>query len=83
MLANSARKTFTRFQTAILALGIGGTFLALLDNAVPFGSWRGDIVHWVVVAVPILLSLLIALALRLGFGKRSGPPPRCRRVGQE
>ncbi len=70
MLANSARKTFTRFQTAILVLGIGGTFLALLDNAVPFGSWRGDIVHWVIVAVPILLSLLIALALRLGFGKR-------------
>ncbi len=69
-LANNARKTFTRFQAAILALGIGGTFLALLDNAVEFGSWRGDAVHWVVVAVPILLSLLIALALRLGFGKR-------------
>jgi len=69
-LANSARKTFTRFQTAILVLGIGGTFLALLDNAEDFGSWRGEIVHWVIVAVPILLSLLIALALRLGFGKR-------------
>lgn len=69
-IANSARATFTRFQAAILVLGIGGTFLALLSNAAEFGSWRKDLVHYAVVAVPILLSLLIALALRLGFGKR-------------
>ncbi len=69
-IANHARATFTRFQAAMLTLGIGGTFLALLDNAVEFGSWWGDVVHWAVVAAPILLSLLIALALRLGFGKR-------------
>lgn len=69
-IANRARATFTRFQAAMLVLGIGGTFLALLDNAAEFGSWWGDVVHWAVVAAPILLSLLIALALRLGFGKR-------------
>jgi hypothetical protein len=69
-LANQAHKTFIRFQASILAIGIGGTFLALLSEGVGFGSWPGDIVHWVVVAVPIALSLLIALAVRLGFGKR-------------
>jgi hypothetical protein len=69
-IANRARATFTRFQAAMIVLGIGGTFLALLANAADFGSWWGDAVHWAVVASPILLSLLIALALRLGFGKR-------------
>ena len=69
-LANQAHKTFIRFQASILAIGIGGTFLALLNEGVGLGSWPGDIVHWVVVAVPIALSLLIALAVRLGFGKR-------------
>jgi 23S rRNA pseudoU1915 N3-methylase RlmH len=69
-IANRARGTFSRFQAAIVVLGIGGTFLALLDNAREFPSWGEDVVHWIVVAVPILLSLMIALAVRLGFGKR-------------
>lgn len=69
-LANSARRTFSRVQLAGLVLGIGGTFLALLDNAVAFPSWLEDVVRWTVIAAPVLLSLLIALAVRLGFGKR-------------
>jgi SLOG in TRPM, prokaryote/SMODS and SLOG-associating 2TM effector domain 1/Protein of unknown function (DUF4231) len=69
-IANGARRTFARVQVALVILGIGGTFLALLDNAREFGSWLEDVVHWAVVASPILLSLLIALAVRLGFGKR-------------
>ncbi|MGH3012446.1 MAG: DUF4231 domain-containing protein [Gaiellaceae bacterium] len=69
-IANGARRTFSRVTAAIVILGIGGTFLALLDNAVAFRSWLEDAIHWAVVASPILLSLLIALAVRLGFGKR-------------
>jgi hypothetical protein len=69
-LAKSARVTFTRFQAAILLVGIGGTFLALLDDSVGFAGWFADAVHWAVVATPILLSLLIAAAVRIGFGQR-------------
>ena len=69
-LANHARATFSRFQAAILLVGIGGTFLALLDNSVGFGGWFAEAVHWAVVATPILVSLLIAAAVRIGFGKR-------------
>jgi hypothetical protein len=69
-LANHARTTFSRFRAAALLVGIGGTFLALLEDSVGFGGWIGDVVHWVVVAVPILVSLLIAVAARVGFGKR-------------
>ena len=69
-IANGARRTFSRVTAAIVIIGIGGTFLALLDNAVGFRSWLEDVIHWAVVASPILLSLLIALAVRLGFGKR-------------
>jgi SLOG in TRPM, prokaryote/SMODS and SLOG-associating 2TM effector domain 1/Protein of unknown function (DUF4231) len=69
-LANSANRTFTRFQMAILLTGIGGTFLALLDNAVEISGPFDAVVHWLVVAVPVVLSLLIALALRFGLGKR-------------
>jgi SLOG in TRPM, prokaryote/SMODS and SLOG-associating 2TM effector domain 1/Protein of unknown function (DUF4231) len=69
-IANGARRTFSRVQAALVILGIGGTFLALLDNAREFRSWLEEVVHWTVVASPILLSVLIALAVRLGFGKR-------------
>ena len=69
-LANHARTTFSRFRAAAPLVGIGGTFLALLEDSVGFGGWIGDVVHWVVVAVPILVSLLIAVAARVGFGKR-------------
>ena len=67
-IADRSRRTYSGFQIAVLVLGIGGTFLALLASAVDFGSWREDVAHWAVVAAPILLSL--ALALRVGFGKR-------------
>jgi SLOG in TRPM, prokaryote/SMODS and SLOG-associating 2TM effector domain 1/Protein of unknown function (DUF4231) len=69
-LARSARTTFSRFQATILLVGIGGTFFALLDDSVDFGGRFGDVVHWAVVAAPILVSLLIAVAVRIGFGKR-------------
>jgi SLOG in TRPM, prokaryote/SMODS and SLOG-associating 2TM effector domain 1/Protein of unknown function (DUF4231) len=69
-LANNARTTFSLFQAGVLLVGIGGTFLALLEDSVGFGGWIGSVVHWTVVAVPILVSLLIAVAARIGFGKR-------------
>jgi hypothetical protein len=69
-IANRARRTFSRFQVGMLVLGIGGTLLALINDAYEFPSWGEDVVYWAVVASPILLSLLIALALRMGSGKR-------------
>jgi hypothetical protein len=69
-LAKSARTTFSRLQATILLVGIGGTFFALLDDSIDFGDWFGDVVHWGVVAAPILVSLLIAVAVRIGFVKR-------------
>jgi antitoxin (DNA-binding transcriptional repressor) of toxin-antitoxin stability system len=69
-LANQARTTFKSFQASIIVLGVGGTLLALLDHATDPGGWPGDVMHWTVVALPVLVSLLIALAIRYGFGKR-------------
>ena len=63
--AADLRRTFERFQTSILGLGIVATFLALLDNAIGNAP-----LHWTVVATPILISVLIALANRRAAGKR-------------
>jgi hypothetical protein len=63
--AGQLRRTYERFQTSILALGVLATLLALLDNAI--GSVP---LHWTVVAAPILISVLIALANRQAAGKR-------------
>lgn len=64
-LAKRLRRLFTRFQSAILVLGVTATLLALVyDEA----HWR--FLHWLVVAVPILVSVLIALAGRHAAGQR-------------
>src|SRR4051794_7522430 len=63
--AGALRKTFERFQTSILALGVIATLLALLENAINSAA-----LHWIVVAAPIVISVLIALANRRAAGKR-------------
>jgi len=63
--AADLRATFERFQTSILALGVLATLLALLDNAIGYAP-----LHWTVVAVPILISVVIALASRRAAGQR-------------
>lgn len=63
--AKRLRKLFTRFQSAILVLGVTAVLLALVyDEA----HWR--FLHWLVVAAPILVSVLIALAGRHAAGQR-------------
>ncbi|HEX3317548.1 MAG TPA: DUF4231 domain-containing protein [Solirubrobacteraceae bacterium] len=64
-LAAGLRTTFGRFQASILVLGILATLLALLDNAI-----GAPALHWTVVAAPILVSVVIALANRRAAGKR-------------
>jgi hypothetical protein len=64
-LAGSLRSAFERFQRWILVLGILATFLALLHDAI-----GGAALHWAVVAAPILVAVLIALANRRAAGKR-------------
>lgn len=64
-LAGRLRKAFTRVQGTILALGVTATLLALIYNQV-----GGTALHWAVVAVPILASVLIAQASRSATGQR-------------
>jgi hypothetical protein len=64
-LAARLRRTFQRFQSAILLLGVLATVLALVHE-----RWSSRALHWAVVAVPILTSVLIALANRRAAGKR-------------
>jgi len=64
-LAAHLRRTFERFQSSILVLGILATLLALVHQ-----RWSNRALHWSVVAIPILASVLIALANRRATGKR-------------
>jgi hypothetical protein len=64
-LSGQLRRSFERFQGSILLLGILATLLALVHDAV-----GGAVLHWSVVAAPILVSALIALANRRAAGKR-------------
>jgi hypothetical protein len=64
-LSGRLRRSFERFQGSILLLGILATLLALIHDAV-----GGAVLHWTVVAAPILVSALIALANRRASGKR-------------
>jgi TRPM family ion channel/conflict system pore-forming effector with SLATT domain/uncharacterized protein DUF4231 len=64
-LATRMRRSFGRFQGAILGLGVLATLLALLHDAL-----GGAALHWSVVAAPILASVLIAVANRRAAGKR-------------
>jgi SLOG in TRPM, prokaryote/SMODS and SLOG-associating 2TM effector domain 1/SMODS and SLOG-associating 2TM effector domain 3 len=64
-LAVRLRRMFTRFQALILLLGVIATLLALIDNQV-----KESALHWTVVIVPILISVLIAVASRRAVGQR-------------
>jgi hypothetical protein len=55
--------------------GILATLLALLKGAIHISptsslSWVDDVLHWTVVALPILVVTLVGMAYRLGAGKR-------------
>ena len=63
--AADRRRAFERIQATILLLGLFATLLALINETV-----ESRVVHWTVVAVPILASTLIALANRRSAGKR-------------
>ena len=64
-LANGLRRSFERFQAAILIAGILATLLALIQSAI-----KSPVLHWVVIALPIAGSVLIAIANRRSAGKR-------------
>jgi SLOG in TRPM, prokaryote/SMODS and SLOG-associating 2TM effector domain 1/Protein of unknown function (DUF4231) len=64
-LAGQLRKAFTRIQGTILILGVTATLLALIHQ-----QTGGAVLHWAVVAAPILVSVLIALASRSATGQR-------------
>jgi SLOG in TRPM, prokaryote/SMODS and SLOG-associating 2TM effector domain 1/Protein of unknown function (DUF4231) len=64
-LAGRLRSLFTRFQRGILLLGVLGTLLALVNDQV-----KTPVLHWTVVVVPLLVSVLIAVASRRAMGER-------------
>lgn len=67
-LAVGLRKAFERTQVAILGLGILATALALAYDAIGDSAPRA--MRALVIATPIAVSVLIALANRRGAGKR-------------
>jgi hypothetical protein len=64
-LATRLRAAFTRFQAAILLLGVLSTLLALIQAHV-----ANTVLHWVVVTIPILAAVLVAVAGRRAVGQR-------------
>lgn len=64
-LAIRLRRMFTRFQASILVLGVVATLLALIDNKL-----KESALHWAVIVVPIVVSVLIAVASRRAVGQR-------------
>jgi hypothetical protein len=64
-LAVRLRRLFTRFQQSILLLGVTATLLALIESEV-----KATPLHWVVVVLPILVSVLVAVAGRRALGQR-------------
>ena len=64
-LAIRLRSLFTRFQALILALGVLATLLALIDNQL-----KDSALHWAVIVLPLLVSVLIAVASRRAVGQR-------------
>jgi SLOG in TRPM, prokaryote/SMODS and SLOG-associating 2TM effector domain 1/Protein of unknown function (DUF4231) len=67
-LAVSLRRAFERFQIATLVLGVVATALALVYDSL--GDSGPEALRWLVIAVPITVSVLVALANRRGAGKR-------------
>lgn len=64
-LASQLRTAFTRFQATILFLGVLSTLLALIQ-----AHAANRVLHWVVVAIPILVAVLVAVTGRRAFGQR-------------
>lgn len=64
-LASRLRRAFQRMQALILALGVFATLIALIDAEV-----GGRRLHWVVVAAPAAVSVLIAWSSRHARGPR-------------
>ena len=64
-LAIRLHRMFTRFQASILVLGVVATLLALIDNKL-----KEPALHWAVIVVPILISVLIAVSSRRAVGQR-------------
>lgn len=64
-LAGRLRTAFTRFQAWILLLGVLATLLGLIQAQV-----GNTVLHWVVVAIPILAAVLVAVAGRRAVGQR-------------
>jgi hypothetical protein len=64
-LAGQLRTAFTRFQALILLLGVLATLLGLIQAQV-----GNEILHWVVVIIPILAAVLVAVAGRRAVGQR-------------
>jgi len=64
-LATRLRRLFTRSQASILLLGVAGTLLALIDSEV-----KKTALHWAVVVLPIMVSVLVAVASRRALGQR-------------
>lgn len=64
-LASRLRRAFQRLQALILALGVFATLIALIDAQI-----GGRRLHWVVVAAPAAVSVLIAWSSRHARGPR-------------
>ena len=64
-LAIRLRRMFTRFQGMILALGVLATLLGLIDDEV-----KKTALHWAVIVVPIVASVLLAVTGRRAVGQR-------------
>jgi len=64
-LAIRLRRMFTRFQGGILVLGVLATLLGLIDTEV-----KKTALHWAVIVVPIVASVLLAVASRRAVGQR-------------
>jgi hypothetical protein len=65
-LAKRLRAAFTRLLALTLTLGVLATLLALLDDQVG----GGPVLHWALVVVPVLVSVMIAVSSRRSFGQR-------------
>ncbi len=67
-LAVKLRDAFERFQLWILVLGVVATAIALIYDEI--GDAAPEVLRWFVIATPISVSVLIALANRRAAGKR-------------
>jgi hypothetical protein len=64
-LARQLRTAFGRFQAWILLLGVLATLLGLIQAQV-----GNEVLHWVVVVIPIVAAVLVAVAGRRAVGQR-------------